>query len=188
MNEPDFRVAALLALAAVAFTFLGGVRKVFRRPPGPHRYRASLVSGLVLASEGAAIATRPVPGLRMAAAAAILAASLALFLWAARANRDRPLMLAFAATAPEHLQTRGPYAFVRHPFYTSYLLAFLGGLVAAATPWLVPAVALGALTYWRAASREERSFAESPLCDTHREYAARVGMFVPRVFTLRGDR
>jgi protein-S-isoprenylcysteine O-methyltransferase Ste14 len=188
VSDLDFRLVALGSLAAVAVTFLRGVGRVFRRPPGPHRYRASVVSGLVLACEGAAIAAGPVPAARMAVAAGLLALSLALFLWAARTNRERPLMLAFAASAPEHLQTRGPYALVRHPFYASYLLAFLGGLVAAATPWLVPAVALGAFTYWRAAAGEERGFAESPLRDAHRVYAARVGMFVPRVSALRRGR
>lgn len=188
MSNLDFRFVALAALAFVAVTFLRGVRRVFRRPPGPHRYRASLVSGLVLASEGVAIAARPVPAVRMAAAGALLAGALALFLWAARTNRERPLLLAFAASAPEHLQTGGPYALVRHPFYVSYLLAFLGGLVAAFTPWLVPAVALGAITYWRAASHEERRFAESPLRDAHRAYTARVGMFVPRLAGARRDR
>ncbi len=181
MSGVDFRLVALAALAAVAVTFLRGVRRVFRRPPGPHRYRASLVSGLVLACEGVAIAARPVPPVRMVVAGALLAAAFALFLWAARANRERPLLLAFAPNAPEHLQTGGPYALVRHPFYVSYLLAFAGGLAAAATPWLVPVVAVGAFTYWRAAAREERSFATSPLRDAHRAYAARVGMFVPRI-------
>ncbi|ABS27105.1 isoprenylcysteine carboxylmethyltransferase family protein [Anaeromyxobacter sp. Fw109-5] len=177
----DLRLVALAALAGVAATFLGGVRRVFRRPEGPHRYRASLVSGLVLASEAAAIAAGPVPPARLAGALALLGASLGLFFWAARVNRERPLLLAFAAHVPEHLQTRGPYALVRHPFYASYLLAFAGGLVAAGNPWLLAPIALGALTYWRAATREERGFAASALAQAHQEYAARVGMFVPRL-------
>lgn len=181
----DLRALAFAALAGVSAVFLVGVRRVFRRPPGPHRYRASLVTGAVLVAEGAAILAAPVPPLRMAAAGALLAAALALFAWAARVNRERPLPLAFAPHAPDHLQTRGPYALVRHPFYTSYLLGFAGGFVAAGTAWLLPVVALGVANYLRAAVREERGFSASPLAAAHREYSARVGMFLPRLSSLR---
>jgi protein-S-isoprenylcysteine O-methyltransferase Ste14 len=181
----DLRLLAFAVLAGVSAVFLAGVRRVFRRPAGPHRYRASLVTGLVLATEGAAILARPVPPARMLAAGAVFAAALGLFTWAARVNRERPLLLAFAAHAPDHLQTRGPYALVRHPFYASYILGFTGGLVAAGSPWLLPAVAAGIANYWRAAAREERGFQASPLADAHRAYAERVGMFVPRLASLR---
>ncbi|WP_242344503.1 methyltransferase family protein [Anaeromyxobacter terrae] len=184
----DLRLVALAALGALAAVFLGGVRRVFRRPEGPHRYRASLVSGLVLAVESAVIALTPVPPARLAAALVLFALSLGLFLWAARVNRERPLLLAFAAHVPEHLQTRGPYLLVRHPFYASYLLAFAGGLVAAGTAWLLPLFGVGFYTYWQAAAREERGFAASPLAGAHREYAERVGMFVPRLSALLGRR
>jgi protein-S-isoprenylcysteine O-methyltransferase Ste14 len=181
----DLRVAALAALVLVGVAFLAGVRMAFERPKGRHRYRASRVSGAILGAEALAIALGPVPPGRAAAALALLAGALALFLWAARANRERKLGLAFAGAIPEHLQTGGPYAVVRHPFYTSYVLAFVGGAVAAGTAWLVPAVLAGAITYWRAAREEEGGFARSPLAKAYEEYAARTGMFLPR---LRGSR
>jgi protein-S-isoprenylcysteine O-methyltransferase Ste14 len=181
----DLRLVAFAALAGVSGVFLVGVRRVFRRPPGRHRYRASLVTGLVLVAEGAAILARPVPPARMLAAGAVFLVALGLFGWAARVNRERPLLLAFAAPSPDYLQTRGPYALVRHPFYASYILGFAGGLLAAGTPWLLPAVAVGIANYWRAAAREERDFQASPLAGAHRVYAERVGMFVPRLASLR---
>lgn len=183
----DLRPFALLALVALAVTFLVGVRRVFRRPGGPHRYRASLVSGAVLAAEAVAIALRPVPPARFVLSVALLAAAFALFAWAARTNRARPLPLAFAAHVPEHVQTAGPYGLVRHPFYASYLLGFLGGFVAAGTLWLVPALAAGLLTYWGAARGEEASFAASPVGEEYRAYARRVGMFLPRPWRLARD-
>jgi protein-S-isoprenylcysteine O-methyltransferase Ste14 len=178
----DLRVVALAAVAATAALFLIGVRRVFRRAPAGHGYSASLSSGAVLVTEAVAIAVRPVPASRAAAAVAALAGAAALFRWAARANRARPLGLAFAASVPEHVQTRGPYAFVRHPFYASYLLAFAGGWVASASPWVAPAFALGLWTYWRAARREERAFLASPVADAYRTYALCTGMFLPRSF------
>ncbi len=176
----DLRLAALAALLGAALAFLAGVRRFFARPVQPHRYSASRVSGAVLIVEGAAIAASPVPAARAAAAVAILGASVALFLWAARTNRPRPLALAFSGETSAHLQTGGPYRLVRHPFYASYVLAFLGGWVAAGTPWLAPAVAAGAFTYFRAARGEEAALLASPVGEAYREYAQAVGMFLPR--------
>jgi protein-S-isoprenylcysteine O-methyltransferase Ste14 len=177
----DLRLATLAALVATAAVFLVGVRRVFRRAPERHGYRATLTSGAVLLAEAIAIGAAPVPPARAAAAVATLGAAVALFSWAARVNRERPLGLAFAAASPQHVQVRGPYAVVRHPFYASYLLAFLGGWIAAGTPWIAPLFALGVVTYWRAARGEERGFLGSPLADAYAAYARRVGMFVPLV-------
>lgn len=181
----DLRLAALAALLGTGLAFLAGVRAFFARPAGRHRYGASRVSGAVLLAEAVAIAAAPVPPPRALAAIGVLAASLALFLWAARTNRYRPLALAFSGETPAHVQTAGPYRFVRHPFYASYVLAFLGGWIAAGTPWLAPAVAAGAYTYFRAARGEEAALIASPVGDAYRGYARRVGMFLPRLGTAR---
>ncbi len=177
----DLRLAAFAALAATALTFLVGVRRAFRRPPPGHRYRATLASGTGFVAEGIAILAGPVALPRAVAAGAVLAVAVALFAWAARVTHAAKLGLAFGGAPAEHLQTSGPYALVRHPFYASYLLAFAGGWLAAGTPWLAPAFALGAGTYWSAARREERGFLGSPLAAEYAAYARRVGMLVPLV-------
>lgn len=176
----DHRWLVLAGLCMTALAFLAGVRIAFERPKVRHRYLASRVSGTILVVEAIAIAAVPVPAGRAAAALALLGAAVMLFLWATWTNRARKLALAFAGKPPEHVQTRGPYRLVRHPFYTSYLLAFLGGGLAAGTLWLVPAIAAGIVTYWRAARAEERAFAQSALAEAYRRYASRVGMFLPR--------
>ena len=181
----DARPLALALLGGLALLFLVGVRRVFVPPAGGHRYRASLVSGSVLLAEALAIAVRPVPPLRVAVAGFPFALSLGLFLWAARANRARPLRLAFSGQLPEHVQSDGPYRLVRHPFYASYLLAFAGGWIAAGTTWLAPAVLLGLGTYLAAARREEAAFERSAVRDAYRRYARQVGMFLPRPFPAR---
>jgi protein-S-isoprenylcysteine O-methyltransferase Ste14 len=177
----DARWVVLVALVLTSAAFLAGVRVAFRRPAGSHPYRASRVSGGILVAEALAIAAAPVPRGRALAAVLMLGAALALFLWAVWTNRRHKLALAFTGAAPEHLQAGGPYRLVRHPFYASYLLAFLAGGLAAGTPWIVPAVAAGAWTYWRAARGEEEAFAGSPLADAYRRYAERTGMFAPRL-------
>ncbi|HET8538999.1 MAG TPA: isoprenylcysteine carboxylmethyltransferase family protein [Anaeromyxobacter sp.] len=176
----DLRAAVLGGLVLVGLAFLAGVRLAFERPAGRHRYLASRVSAAVLLAEVIAVAAAPVPPGRAAAAGAMLAAALALFLAAVRASRGRGLGLAFAGRLPAQLHTGGPYRLVRHPFYASYVLAFVAGGVAAWTPWVLPALAAGALTYWRAAREEEAAFLASGLAASYRAYARRVGMFVPR--------
>ena len=184
----DLRWVALAALCTAALAFVLGVRLAFERPRGRHRYLASRVSGAILLADAIAIAWAPVPPGRAAAAIAVLAGATSLFLWAAWTNRTRKLGLAFAGATPGHVQTRGPYRIVRHPFYTSYLVAFMGGALAAGSPWLLPALAAGILTYWRAAREEERAFARSELAEAYRSYARRVGMFLPRPGILVGGR
>ena len=176
----DFRWLALASLLAMALAFFAGVRLVFARPARRHRYRATLTSGTVLAAEALGIAATRVPAGRMWAAAALFGLSLGLFVWAASVNRHRPLALAFSDHPPMHVQTRGPYAFVRHPFYLSYLLTFLGGWIATGAPWVGLFVLAGFVTYWAAARREEARFREGPLGASYGRYASRVAMFVPR--------
>jgi protein-S-isoprenylcysteine O-methyltransferase Ste14 len=85
--------------------------------------------------------------------------------------------------APEHIVTYGAYRWIRHPFYTAFILAF--GSAAAFLPhW----VTLGALGYALAAlnltaRREERRLAGSQFGSQYRHYLGRTGRFVPRLGT-----
>jgi protein-S-isoprenylcysteine O-methyltransferase Ste14 len=117
------------------------------------------------------------------AAVALFIAALLVFGWTLRATRtDRPT-LAFADDTPQFLLRHGPYRYVRHPFYASYLLFWAGTALATPgwLPWLVPAVML--TLYYRAAASEEQKFARSDLAQAYETYRQRVGMFLPR---LRG--
>jgi protein-S-isoprenylcysteine O-methyltransferase Ste14 len=107
-------------------------------------------------------------------------ASLALFAWTIRATRQTPPTLAFDTDKPAFLLLHGPYQYVRHPFYLSYMLFWIGTAVAfaGALPWLTPLVML--LVYQQAASREERKFANSDFSIAYADYQRRAGMFVPR--------
>jgi protein-S-isoprenylcysteine O-methyltransferase Ste14 len=70
---------------------------------------------------------------------------------------------------------------LRHPFYLSYIAAFLGA--AAAFPSLVIAavstIGIGLFVYM--AFDDERVLLRSPLAADYGAYRRRVGMFVPRV-------
>ena len=52
--------------------------------------------------------------------------AIVLFGWAVLATRQNRPALAFAGERPNHVFRSGPYAYIRHPFYTSYLLFWLG--------------------------------------------------------------
>ncbi len=111
------------------------------------------------------------------------AAALTVFCAAVGANRKRPLAIAFSDAPPEHIVTSGPYAYVRHPFYVSYALAWMAGTVATAQWWLLATLFGMGVLYVRAARREERMFASGPLALRYSRYRARTGMFVPRLTT-----
>lgn len=108
-----------------------------------------------------------------------LAAALALFWWAVLTTRRRRPALAFAGEAPTSLHTSGPYKYVRHPFYLSYILFWLAVSVPAAgiMHWSVAAVL--SVAYVMAARREEREFARSPLAQGYAQYRQSTWMFMP---------
>ncbi len=179
-------VAWLAALAAALFTFgsfVWAVQRFFVRAgqPAPGMRAIALGGTVAMATDLLALGLGRGAGAAWHLAGAALFGGAALLFWGAvRANRARPLTLAFSDDRPGHLVTWGPYAWVRHPFYSAYMLAWIAGAVAAAQPLLLGAlVGMGAL-YRAAARREEAKFATSDLARAYAAYRARTGRFVPR--------
>jgi protein-S-isoprenylcysteine O-methyltransferase Ste14 len=110
--------------------------------------------------------------------------SLSLFWWAIRANSAARLSAAFSPDVPIHLVKDGPYRFIRHPFYCSYVLAWSAGTIATAKWWLIPTLAVMAGIYWRAASSEEEKFSRSSLAGEYERYRARTALLVPNPMKL----
>lgn len=177
--------ALILTVGVTLVVFAVAMARLFTRPSGvPTRMR-------VLAGAGAASgaidlwalsAGRPSSLAGTLAGLACCVASLALFAGAERATRARRLSVAFSPDLPAHLTTGGPYARVRHPFYTAYALLWIGAALGAAgvVPWLVAAAMLA--LYVSAARMEEAKFAASPLGHEYAHYRSRAGMFWPRLF------
>jgi protein-S-isoprenylcysteine O-methyltransferase Ste14 len=114
-------------------------------------------------------------------AAIALLCSVSLYEWARWTIRDRNFHIAFSGAVPEAVCDGGPYAYVRHPVYLSYMLAFIA--LAIAFPSL-PAMAVlffNAGLYVHAARDDERSLAESDLGQAYSAYRTRAGMFLPRL-------
>jgi protein-S-isoprenylcysteine O-methyltransferase Ste14 len=107
--------------------------------------------------------------------------SVMLYEWTRRTVVDRNFYVALSGKVPGAICETGPYHYVRHPFYLSYMLAFLG--VAVAFPSLIVGGAcvldIGLFAYM--AIDDERVLLESTLGADYRAYRGRVGMFVPRL-------
>lgn len=106
---------------------------------------------------------------------------LALFWAAIVASREAHLRLAFDPEEPDSLVTNGPYKYLRHPFYTSYLIFWTGWAVAVWPAWTLEFLAVIFAIYTHAARGEEREFSNSPLAGQYEEYRRRTGFFLPRI-------
>lgn len=121
-----------------------------------------------------ALTASPAPA-RDGVSLAILAGFMMLFWWTVSVTRARRLTLAFSKDQPEFIYTTGPYRWVAHPFYLSYLLFWVAVAIAADTWsfWLIPATMF--VIYWRAIKIEEAKFAASPVSSAYAAYRAHTG-------------
>lgn len=110
----------------------------------------------------------------------LFVAALLLFWWTWWVTRRDVMQFAFSGMAPRALQTLGPYRHVRHPYYCSYLLGWIGLLAGAPSGWTLAALALMGGIYHAAARVEENAILSSDLAPSYRAYMARTGRFLPR--------
>jgi protein-S-isoprenylcysteine O-methyltransferase Ste14 len=111
--------------------------------------------------------------------------SVLLYEWSRRTVVDRHFYVGLAGEVPPAVCDAGPYRYVRHPFYLSYIVAFVG--VAVAFPSLIVsgvcALNIGLFVYM--ALDDERVLLGSARAVDYRTYRGRVGMFVPRFAAKR---
>lgn len=180
-----------LALALVTqVSFVWAIRRFFRTEGAPRtgmRAIAALGAVSAVAQCGTLLwrCLSPVPftGAQVVGLA-LFGVALALFWSAVHANRARPLTLAFTDDTPEHLVVRGPYRYIRHPFYAAYLSAWLAGAFTAHEPALLLSVLVMGTLYAQAANIEERKFARSPLAAAYAAYRRHTGAFCPRLLAF----
>jgi len=112
---------------------------------------------------------------------AIQLASSALFWWAIFRSRKARLRFAFAEDNPHSLVTDGPFGYVRHPFYTSYIIFWIGWGIATWSIWAVVPVAGIFVIYLIAALDEEKKFSRTDLAGAYEAHRKRAGLFWPRL-------
>lgn len=100
-------------------------------------------------------------------------------------SRSARLKLIFDANQPESVFRGGPFRYIRHPFYGSYIAFWIS--CAISSPWLSIKAISAALcvTYIASAFREERSFRSSSVAQEYESYARDAGMFFPRLIRAR---
>lgn len=115
----------------------------------------------------------------------IMLASVVLFWMTIRETRKAQLLAAFDEGLPHGLVTTGPYAYVRHPFYTSYIMLWLGWAISC---WhiaaIVPSVFM-VVTFWFAARDEEAKFARTKFATAYADYKRATGRFFPQLWPAR---
>jgi protein-S-isoprenylcysteine O-methyltransferase Ste14 len=173
---------AAIALAGVLVRFMIGATAAFRPAPGEPPSPLTIVmtiAALVLALH---VGRTPIGLWQTAAGVAGLAASLALYEWAKHTIRGRFFSYIFSSDVPDFVCTAGPYAYIRNPFYLSYLVAYASAV--AMTPDVVTGGVLVVMTiyFWSAARFEERKFTVSERADEYEAYRRRTGRFVPRLW------
>jgi len=113
------------------------------------------------------------------------AASGALFGWAVSATRPGMLRLAFDDVEPTEFTRSGPYRYIRHPFYSAYILFWLGCAVVSQKLACVFFFAALTTLYVLAAFKEEAAFQCSPHSDAYKSYKEIAGLFWPKRAGLR---
>jgi protein-S-isoprenylcysteine O-methyltransferase Ste14 len=181
---PNAILLLLLGGVFVHFLFAGGRTFYFKdsEREGPSAYIAQfsfLFSGTMV-TWGVGIRL-PIPAANQAAAVLLLAASLSLYEWARQTIWGRRFGLAWGDHVPEKLCDEGPYRYIRHPIYLSYVLAFLAVLVAL-PHWVTALTFLTNLALFASSARsDEKVIAGSALAADYAAYRERTGMFLPRL-------
>ena len=138
------------------------------RVPGHRQWLARYAYGPLIAAEPARVI-----------GVALCFCGVALAIWA-RVHLGRNWGMPMSQRQDPELVTSGPYALVRHPIYTGFLLAALGSALSAGSLWLFYFAAMGGYFIF-SATREEKNMARQ-FPAAYPAYRARTKMLIPFVF------
>ncbi len=82
---------------------------------------------------------------------------------------------------PDHIVTYGAYKRIRHPFYTSFLLALLGTFILFIHPLTLLTLIYGIVAMQVTAIREEKNLLKHD--ESYRDYMKSTGRFLPTFFS-----
>ena len=104
-----------------------------------------------------------------------------LYEWTRRTVIDRNFYVGLAGEVPPAVCDSGPYRYVRHPFYLSYMLAFIAVAVAFSSLVVSGVCLLNIGLFVYMAFDDERVLFASAIGEDYQAYRGRVGMFLPRI-------
>ena len=82
---------------------------------------------------------------------------------------------------PKQIVTYGPYRWVRHPFYVSFIILTIGSALIGREILTLAAVPLALLSLDWTVRKEEKKLLASEFGNEYGNYRARTGRFVPRM-------
>lgn len=82
--------------------------------------------------------------------------------------------------APSRLVTTGPYAWVQHPIYSSYMLLFVGHCLSLGSPAAAAFLLAACVGYYRVRTRLEEAILFQAFGQEYKRYQMATGRFVPR--------
>jgi len=112
-------------------------------------------------------------------------AGLIIFLSTKKAISTYRSTLSFAPDLPSWMLSKGIYSFVRHPFFLSFFLTWLGGVLEARCLRTTVSTAIMLCLYWIAARNQERKYESSMLAAEYNYYKKRTGMFFPSLGRIK---
>jgi protein-S-isoprenylcysteine O-methyltransferase Ste14 len=176
--------ALLLSLTCLA-SFAWAIQVVFHRPGGalPARMRWLTATGTLFGLWQLYAIASAVPRFPLLTLAGTLlfVLSLGLFWWTVAVTRREKFAIAFSEGQPARLITTGPYRLVRHPYYLSYLLAWLAGVLCAQAVELGITVLVMWQFYRLAISDEEAGIMAGPLSFDYAVYSSKTPAIIPRI-------
>lgn len=164
--DVGLRIVALLLALACFVSFLWALRSLFLVPGGKFPGRMRLLSAcgtvffvihLIFLVQSSINPVWWVLGI------SLYLASFALFWWTVPHARTARLRVVFSAGETRRLYVRGPYRYIRHPFYSSYLAFWLAGVMVTAKPALGITLLIMGWFYFQAMREEEYIFSIRPL-------------------------
>ena len=175
-----YRAILLAALGTCLVSFFGGMRNAFvlpRRATSGMKITAISGTFFALLHFCVILASTNVWAPRVFAAVLLYLSALSLFWWTVIITGRRRLPACFTRIEPSILVTDGQYRLVRHPFYTSYLIAWGAGTLATLNPWLLFTSLAMCTLYIFAARAEEKALLKGVHSAEYLDYCNRTGMF-----------
>jgi len=117
-------------------------------------------------------------GLGQVATVAVLqVASHLLWAWACRTVAKGQFTVALSKDKPKELVTTGPYAYVRNPFYTAYLLTYAATALLSGRPVDFALWVCFYVCYYLVTIGEQRKFEKSELAEAYARFKATRARF-----------
>jgi protein-S-isoprenylcysteine O-methyltransferase Ste14 len=112
--------------------------------------------------------------------AVLSVASISLMSYTLGTHRRRLALWHQANDAPEEIVTYGAYKYIRHPFYSSFILALLATIVLCPSVWSAVLLVYGFSILNFTAAKEERKLSMSAFGEQYRAYINHSGRFIPK--------